>query len=152
MVCKIKSIRLHKRKTQAVKMPSPHIRTWSHFGIGYHKTLSPEEGEKYQGGSGSLQAWPETGSWWQMITVLERAHTSLFSNLFDTCTTMHTYTFTQMGLCWTVFRTSFQVSRLCLLNKVSKDFTWCTSHCQLAYSKYTWSKMVLQLLLLLYVL
>jgi len=41
-----------------------------YFGTRYRKSPPPKE--KYQWGSGGLQAWPETTSWWELITVLDR--------------------------------------------------------------------------------
>ena len=64
---------LYKKTTQAVKNHSPHYsRKRRHFGTGYRKTPPPTE-KKGQWGPGGLQAWSETVSWWESITVLERA-------------------------------------------------------------------------------
>ena len=52
------------------------------------KLLHREKERKNQWGSRGLQAWPETGSWWELITVLERASlvwTSLAAK-FKKCT------------------------------------------------------------------
>jgi len=39
----------------------------------YRKAPPPRKGKESQWGSGGLQAWPETGSWWELIIVLERS-------------------------------------------------------------------------------
>ena len=72
--CVCTCLRVQRRITQAVKNHFPHyLRKRSHFGTGYCKGPPTEEKEKDQCGSGGLQAWPETVSWWGLITVLERA-------------------------------------------------------------------------------
>ena len=49
---------------------SPHqLRKRSHFGTEYRKAPPPREGKENQWGSRGLQAWPEPGSWWELITV-----------------------------------------------------------------------------------
>ena len=53
---------------------SPHkLRKRSHFGTEYRKALPPWKGKEKQWGSRGLQVWPETGSWWELLTVLVRA-------------------------------------------------------------------------------
>ena len=68
---------------------SPHqSRKRSHFATEYRIAPPPRKGKENQWGSRGLQAWPETGSWWELITVLERARlvwTSLAAN-FTECT------------------------------------------------------------------
>jgi len=64
------------------------IKERSHFGTEYRKAPPPQKERKKQWGSRELQAWPETGSWWGLIIVLERARlvwTSLAAK-FTECT------------------------------------------------------------------
>jgi len=80
---------VEKKSTQAVKT-TPHIklRKGATLVPSTVKLLHREKERTNQWGSGGLQAWPETGSWWEMITVLERARlvwTSLAAK-FTECT------------------------------------------------------------------
>ena len=64
------------------------LRKRSHFGTEYRKAPPPRKEKENQWGTRGLQDWPETGSWWELTTVLERPRlvwTSLAAK-FTECT------------------------------------------------------------------
>ena len=78
-----------KKKYAGSESHSPHqLRKRSHFGTKHRKAPPPRKERKNKWVSRGLQAWPETGSWWELITALERARlvrTSLAAK-FTECT------------------------------------------------------------------
>ena len=62
-----------KERKENLRRQWHNLRKRSHFGTEYRKAPPPRKGKENQWGSRGLRAWPETGSWWELITVLERA-------------------------------------------------------------------------------
>ena len=106
-------------------LPTLIRRKRSHFGTEYRKAPPPRKGkekgkEKGQWGSGRAQAWPETGSWWELITVLERARL-VWTNLAAKST----------GCTWSLeasFLTLWESRPSSLKTSECECYRWCRPH------------------------
>ena len=85
---------LHGKKTMQAVKPLPTL-------IKEKEPLWCRVVKKHQWGSRGLQAWPETGSWWELITVLERARlvwTRLAAKFTESTWSLEASFFTCMAL------------------------------------------------------